>query len=96
MHGYYITCVLKHHTQVNLIYKGFQQFAPKNIFEFVHILAVNLARSMTSQVDMNDNHFLPLDIAIYIHYNSCVVFKRNEIVIDAGLESYPQHRLHRY
>ena len=43
-HGYYITCVLKHPTQINLKYKGFQKFAPKNLFEFVHILAVCSAR----------------------------------------------------
>ena len=48
---------------MNLKYKGFQQFAPKNFFEFVHILAVYLARYVTSKVDMNNSHFLPLDIA---------------------------------
>ena len=37
MHGYSITRVLKHPPQMNLKYKGFQQFAPKNFFEFVHI-----------------------------------------------------------
>ena len=32
-----MTCVLKHPTQINLKYKGFQQFAPIYFFEFVHI-----------------------------------------------------------
>ena len=37
MHGYQITRVLKHPTQMNLEYKRFQPFSPKNFFEFVHI-----------------------------------------------------------
>ena len=35
----------------------------KTFFEFLHILAVDLARHVTSQEDVSDNHFLPLDVA---------------------------------
>ena len=31
---------IKYPTQINWEYKGFQQFAPKNFFEFVHIFGV--------------------------------------------------------
>ena len=57
MHGYRITCLLKHSSHMNLRYKGFQQFAPKTF------LAVYSARYVTSQVDMNDSHFHFIDIA---------------------------------
>ena len=53
---------------MNLKYKGFQQFAPKYFFEFVHIFGSVFGRYVTSQVDMNDSHFLPLDIA-----STCII-----------------------
>ena len=53
---------------------------------------------VTSQEDMNDSHFLPLDIASTCNPTSVLFLwgnKLNEIIIDAGLdlvlESYPQH-----
>ena len=53
---------------------------------------------VTSQEDMNDSHFLPLDIASTCNSTSVLFLwgnKLNEIIIDAGLdlvlESYPQH-----
>ena len=54
----------KNPTQMNLRYKGFQQFAPKNFFEFVHIFGSAFGPfNVMSQVDMSGSHFLPLDIA---------------------------------
>ena len=77
-------------------YKRFQQFSPTNFFEFVHILAVCSERYVTSQEDMNDSHFLPLDIVSKCIITSVLFLwgnNLNEIVIDAGLdlvlESYP-------
>ena len=53
---------------------------------------------VTSQEDMNDSHFLPLDIASTCNSTSVLFLwgnKLNEIIIDAGLdlvlESYSQH-----
>ena len=53
---------------------------------------------MTSQEDINDSHFLPLDIASTCNLTSVLFLRGNkfkEIIIDAGidlvLESYPQH-----
>ena len=63
MHGYQITCVHQHPTQMNLKYKRFQQFSPKNFFEFVHIFGSVRPVYVTSQEDMNDSHFLPLDMS---------------------------------
>ena len=49
---------------MNLKYKICQQFSPKNFFEFVHIFDKCVRPVyVTSQEDMNDSHFLPLDIA---------------------------------
>ena len=55
---------------------------------------------VTSQEDMNDSHFLPLDIASTCNLTSVLFLwgnNLNEIIIDAGLdlvlESYPQHTM---
>ena len=74
---------------MNLKYKIFQHFSPKNVFEFVHILAVCSVHYVTAQEVMNDSYFLPLDIA-----STCIITSvlflwgdnLNEIVIDAGLD----------
>ena len=68
MHGYQITCVLKHPTQMNLKYNRFLQFSPKNFFEFVHIFGSVFGHYVTSQEDINDSHFLLLDIA-----STCII-----------------------
>ena len=54
---------------MKLKYKGFQQFAPKNFFEFVHIFG-----SVNSQVDMIDSHFLPLGFASSAFILTSVLF----------------------
>ena len=49
---------------MNLKDKRFQQYPPiyknSNLYTF---LAVDSVRYVTSQVDMSDSHFMPLDIA---------------------------------
>ena len=68
-----------------------------NLYTF---LAVYLAHYVMSQVDINDGHFLPFDVANSSRYIiTSVLFlwgsNLNKIVIDAGLDlvlqSYPQH-----
>ena len=48
---------------MNLKCKGVQQSAPKTFSNLYTFLAVYSARYVKSQIDMNDSHFLPLDIA---------------------------------
>ena len=56
-----------------------------------------MARYVTSQVEMSDSHFLPLDIASTFMISSVFLLGSylNKIVFDAGLdlvlESYLQH-----
>ena len=46
MHGYQITCVLQHPTQMNLKYNSFQQFSPKiffsNLYTFLAMCSARL------------------------------------------------------
>ena len=85
---------------MNIKYKRFQQFWPKNFFEFVHIFSSVFGPLMW-------RHKRTWMIVIFSHLTSlvralllvCCCFllgnNLNEIVIDAGLdlvlETYPQH-----
>ena len=62
--------------KINLKDKLFQQFAPKDFFEFVHISAVDLVRHVISHKDMNDSHFLPLDVASTLVVVCCFLRSR--------------------
>ena len=54
--------VLKHPTQISLKYKGEQPFALENFFRNFGS-GFGLPCGVTSEVNISDNHSLPLDIA---------------------------------
>ena len=75
---------------MNLKYIIFQQFSPKKLFRIcTHFWQCVRPVYVTSQEDMNDSHFLPLDIASTCNSTSVLFLwgnKLNVIIIDAGLD----------